>query len=374
MKEIRSIIQAYARAREEGRRSALATVVHVRGSAYRRPGARMLIGEDGRLTGAISGGCLEGDAMRKALHAIGEQRPSLVTYDTMDDDDATLGIGLGCNGVIQVLIEPIQPDDPANPLALLEKAAARRQAAVLTTFFSLSDRRKPQPGTCLFLGQDGAVHGSCPPLIPAGKWRQEALAALESGCSSWMQHTAADGSGLTAFHEFVPPAVNLVVAGAGNDVLPLVEMANLLGWEVRVVDGRANYARPERFGSACQVLLARPEEVLQHIFLDSYTIFALMTHNYNYDKALLAELCRRNARYIAMLGPRKKIARMLEEFESEGRPLSLEQVASIFSPAGLDIGAETSEEIALSILSEMKAFLSARQGTSLREKSQPIHM
>ena len=312
--------------------------------------------------------------MRKALRVINEQRPSLVTYDTMDDDDATLGIGLGCNGVIQVLIEPILPEDPANPIALLEKADARRQTGVLTTFFCLSDRRKPQPGTRLFLGQDGGVHGSCPPLVPAEHWQQEALAVLASGRSNWIQHTAADGSELTVFHEFVPPAVNLVIAGAGNDVLPLVEMANILGWEVRVVDGRANYARPERFASACQVLLARPEEVLQHLSLDSYTIFALMTHNYNYDKALLFELCRRNARYIAMLGPRKKIARMLEEFEAEGRPLSREQIATIFSPAGLDIGAETSEEIALSILSEMKAFLSERQGTSLREKLQPIHV
>jgi xanthine/CO dehydrogenase XdhC/CoxF family maturation factor len=374
MKEIRSIIQAHARAQEEGRRTALATVVHVRGSSYRRPGARMLIEEDGRITGAISGGCLEGDAMRKALRVINEQRPSLVTYDTMDDDDATLGIGLGCNGIIQVLIEPILPADPANPIALLEKADARRQTGVLTTFFCLSDRRKPQPGTCLFLGRDGGVQGSCPPLVPAERWRHEALAVLASGRSNWIQHTAADGSELTVFHEFVPPAVNLVIAGAGNDVLPLVEMANILGWEVRVVDGRANYARPERFASACQVLLARPEEVLQHLSLDSYTIFALMTHNYNYDKALLFELCRRNARYIAMLGPRKKIARMLEEFEAEGRPLAPEQIATIFSPAGLDIGAETSEEIALSILSEMKAFLSERQGTSLREKLQPIHV
>ncbi len=107
MKEIRDIIQAYKQAQAEGRQTALATVVHVEGSSYRRPGARMLVTDEGQLTGAISGGCLEGDALRKALLVMKEKRSMLVTYDTMDEDDAKFGVGLGCNGIIQVLIEPI---------------------------------------------------------------------------------------------------------------------------------------------------------------------------------------------------------------------------------------------------------------------------
>ncbi len=122
MKEIKDIIHSFEEAIKQGRQTALATVVHVDGSSYRRPGARMLITDEGQLTGAISGGCLEGDALRKALLVMSQQRSLLVTYDTMDEDDAKLGIGLGCNGIIQVLIEPINPGEPNNPIQLLKNS------------------------------------------------------------------------------------------------------------------------------------------------------------------------------------------------------------------------------------------------------------
>lgn len=372
MKEIREIIREYDQLQRAGKKAALATVVHVEGSSYRRPGARMLIAEDGRLTGAISGGCLEGDAMRKALHVISEQRSALVTYDTMDEDDTTLGVGLGCNGIIQVLIEPIVPADANHPVALLQMANKQRQEGVLATFFSLKNRRSPQPGTRLFLGQNGDTFGQCPLPALEMRWRQDAAEALQSRRSSWINYPATEGD-VTVFYEYLPPAIVLVIIGAGNDVIPMVDMAGILGWEAIVADGRANYAKPERFGSSCQVLLAKPEQVLEHIHLDNRTVFALMTHNYNYDKAMLHELCTRHARYIAMLGPRKKLGLMLEEFEAEGRPLSDLQLQAVFSPAGLDIGAETAEEIALSILSEIHGLLNDKPGNSLRLKTTPIH-
>ena len=125
MKEIKNIIGAYYKSVEQGRQTALATVVHLEGSSYRRPGARMLITDNGQLTGAISGGCLEGDALRKALLAMAEQKPMLVTYDTMDDDDAKFGVGLGCNGIIQVLIEPIDANQPNNPCLLYTSPSPR---------------------------------------------------------------------------------------------------------------------------------------------------------------------------------------------------------------------------------------------------------
>src|ERR1700744_6517091 len=124
MKEIIDIVTAYEQAVEQGKKTALATVVLVEGSAYRRAGARMLITEDGQLTGAISGGCLEGDALRKARMVILQQEPLLVTYDTMDDDDAKLGVGLGCNGIIHILIEPIH-DMQSNPIMLLRTGSIR---------------------------------------------------------------------------------------------------------------------------------------------------------------------------------------------------------------------------------------------------------
>lgn len=373
MKEIREIIKSYDEAEKQGKKSALATVVHVEGSSYRRPGARMLITEEGRLTGAISGGCLEGDALRKALHVMNEQRSILVTYDTMDDDDdATVGVGLGCNGIIQILIEPIIANDPNNPIALLKMVNSQRQQSVLVTFFTLTDRKRPQPGTRLFFGENGAQLGSQPLPELAAQLEADARKVLETQAAVWPSYQTSAGE-LTAFIEFIPPVVTLVLIGAGNDVMPMVEFADILGWEAKVVDGRATHARPDRFAKACQVLVAKPGQVLAQIPLDDWTVFALMTHNYNYDKAMLRELCQKKARYTAMLGPKKKLQRMLDELEEEGAGLSAESLATIHSPAGLDIGAETSEEIALSIIAEIKAVLHERNGASLRSKKVAIH-
>jgi xanthine/CO dehydrogenase XdhC/CoxF family maturation factor len=161
MKEIRDIIKAYDEAQKLGKQTALATVVHVEGSSYRRPGARMLIEDDGQLTGAISGGCLEGDALRKALLVMSEKRSRLVTYDTMDDDDAKFGVGLGCNGIIQVLIEPIDDTNPNNPIQYLRAINEKRQKEYLNNIVFLQDKKDPQYGTCLVVKEDGSVFRSC---------------------------------------------------------------------------------------------------------------------------------------------------------------------------------------------------------------------
>src|SRR5687768_6913906 len=156
MKELQDIIAAYDQAVTQNKKTALATVVKVEGSSYRRPGARMLITEDGTLTGAISGGCLEGDALRKAQQVMFRQRSMLVTYDTTDDDDAKLGVGLGCNGIIHILIEPIVASDQNHPVQLLKDWLLQRQNAVLVTLFSLEDKKGTQPGTSLLLTEQDA--------------------------------------------------------------------------------------------------------------------------------------------------------------------------------------------------------------------------
>src|SRR5687768_16990547 len=156
MKELKDIIAAYDEAEKEGKQSALATVVHLEGSAYRRPGARMLVTGDGKLTGAISGGCLEGDALRKAQLVMVQKKPMLVTYDTTDEDDASLGVGLGCNGIISILIEPIVAADENNPINLLKSVLAKREPAVVVTLFSI-EQKTAQIGTCLLVTGSGAV-------------------------------------------------------------------------------------------------------------------------------------------------------------------------------------------------------------------------
>ena len=370
MKEIRDIIKAFDEAQKLGKQTALATVVHVEGSSYRRPGARMLIEDDGQLIGAISGGCLEGDALRKALLVMTEKRSRLVTYDTMDDDDAKFGVGLGCNGIIQVLIEPIDISNRDNPIQYLKKVNEKRQTAALVTLFSLQDRKGPQYGTCLLLKEDGELIQHVPVL--KNVLLADANEVLINQVSSFKNYTS-DDHNITAFIEVIRPPVSIIIIGAGNDVMPVVNMADILGWETTVIDGRANYAKQERFVSACQVLVSKPENVLEQIAIDEHTVFLLMTHNYNYDMAMLKQLLGKNVAYIGMLGPKKKRERMLNELKEEGLNFSEQQLSVLHSPVGLDIGAETSEEIALSILAEIKAMFADKDVQSLRKIKEVIH-
>ena len=372
MKEILEIIQAYDAAVHAGKKSALAAVVHLNGSSYRRPGARMLVTDEGELTGAISGGCLEGDALRKAMMVLSQQKSKLVTYDTNDEDDAIVGLQLGCAGVIQVLFEPINPNDHNNPIQLLRKAVALRQKSVMVTLFSLDDKRNEQPGTCLLMEQNGNISGTIPYPELDHAIMEDVRYAMQTQLTSFKNYAGKKIS-LTAFIEFLKPPVSLVLIGAGNDAIPMMQIAYTLGWEVRVADGRSTHAKPQRFVNACQVLVSKPEKVLEQIPIDDQTVFVMMTHNYNYDKAMLKALLLLKVTYIGMLGPKKKLARMLDELRDDGIVLTGEQLNTIYGPVGLEIGAETAEEIALSTIAEIKAVLSGKTGGSLRQKQEVIH-
>lgn len=372
MKEIEDIIHAYDAAVKQNKQTALATVVHVQGSSYRRPGARMLITEDGQLTGAISGGCLEGDALRKALLVMSQQKPMLVTYDTTDEDDAKFGIGLGCNGIIQILIEPVIADVPLNPIDLLKRIISKRQKAVLVTLFSIENHKAHQPGTCVAQLENNEVLSSLPHQQLPLKLVDEIEDVYSKQASSIKTYKQSNPN-LTAFIEFIKPPVSLVIIGAGNDAIPLTQMADIVGWHTTIVDGRTNYATRERFPLAHNIIVAKPAEACLKISVDEQTVFVLMTHNYNYDLAVLRQLARLNVAYIGALGPRKKLERMLEELHTEGIDFTNDQLSKIYGPVGLDIGAEAAEEIALSIMAEIKAVLSNRQGQSLRERSATIH-
>lgn len=374
MKEISDIIRSYEAALLAGKRMALATVVHVEGSSYRRPGARMLVTDDGQLTGAISGGCLEGDALRKALLAISQQKNKLVTYDTTDDNDTTLGVQLGCNGIVHILFEPILSDQPEHPIELLKKVLEKRQNAVLATLFSLHSRTGNQPGTCFLYLETDNIHITNTADSTFSKTLSAEANHAKNIQDSFFKEFHMNGQTLTGFIEYLKTPPSLVIAGAGNDTIPLMEMAHVLGWDITVVDGRAGHATKQRFPKANKVLVARSNEVLAHIQPDKQTFFVLMTHNYNYDLALLKQLIEiEDCIYIGTLGPKKKLERMYNDLRLEGIEVTEKQKTKIFGPTGLDIGAETSEEIALSVLAEIKAVMTDRNGIFLREKSEPIH-
>jgi len=364
MKEIKDILKAYDLSIKTGQKAALATVVKVEGSSYRRPGARMLITEDGMLTGAISGGCLEGDALRKALSAIHQQENKLVTYDTTDEDDAKFGVQLGCNGIVRILFEPIKSDAECNPIDILALLEAGQESAVLVTLFSLTSVK--QIGSSLLYGSNLSIQNSA--AVLPHEVITDAEEVLTSKRSTFKSYTV-DGQSLEAFLELVNPPISLIIAGAGNDAQPLAQIADILGWQTTIIDGRPTHATALRFPTADKIRVLKPEQVLSNVKLNHQTAFVLMTHNYNYDLELLNLLLQTNARYIGTLGPKKKLIRMLEELQLA----TDENLSRIYGPIGLDIGAETAEEIAISIIAEIKSVFSGASTGFLKEKTLPIH-
>ena len=372
MKEIREIINAYNKAKKNEKRLALATLVHLNGSSYRRPGARMIVDEEGQLTGAISGGCLEGDALRKAVFCIHTQTPKLVVYDTSDEEDATIGIQLGCSGIIQVLFEPIDEHNPLNPIELLKKAIHKRQNTVLVTLYASQIKKGDTVGTSMLIEDSGEFHNNSTFQFVPEPLMQDIKETLTVKKSSFKSYQQNDNT-FNAFLSFISPPISLVIVGAGNDAIPLQSIAETLGWEVTIVDGRHTYAKIERFSSACQIIVSKPEQVLQQIPIDDKTVFVLMTHNYNYDYAILKALLGKNIPYIGALGPKKKLDNMINDLKAENIILNEKQKNILYGPVGLEIGAETPAEIALSITAEIMSVMNNKKGGSLRNLLTEIH-
>jgi xanthine/CO dehydrogenase XdhC/CoxF family maturation factor len=342
-------------------------VVKVEGSSYRQPGARMLVTEDGFLTGAISGGCLEGDALRKALLAINQQQNKLITYDTNKEDDLEFGIQLGCNGIVHILFEYIDESVSNNAMQFLKQLVAVRKEASMLTVFSLK-RNVAQIGTILLYRKDTEIlHRN-----DFGLGFLSDIKEVIRTKTTIIKKVAVEENHYEVLIEYIAPPVSLVIAGAGNDVQPLVKMADLLGWEVTLGDGRSTHSIARRFPEAKKVLVAKPEQLLESIVIDSYTYFVLMTHDYKYDLEVLKLLLKSGCSYIGILGPKTKLNRMLDDLKIE-RAISEQELNRIYSPVGLDIGAETSEEIALSIVAEIKAVIEEKKGTSLKYKKEKIH-
>jgi xanthine dehydrogenase accessory factor len=331
---------------------ALATVVHVEGSSYRKPGARMLITSDGVLTGAISGGCLEGDALRKALYVIQRQTPMLVTYDTSDDTDENgLGAALGCNGIIQVLLEPLVPGH-RYPMAFFQGIVAQRQPFALVTLYNRSERQGTQPGTCACLSEsDWETTPTLPNDIPLGDIQTLATHALRTRASDF----ATVGT-YEAFVEYVPPPVHLVVAGEGNDLVPLIALADLMGWSLTLLDGpRAYLSKMRQLPPTCRVL-RRHEGIFEQVHLDERTALVCMTHHFDSDKGILEAAFNAYPalRYAGLLGAKKKKVRLLDEWAAANFVLTEDQLARLHCPVGLDLGGHTPEAVALSIVAHLQ--------------------
>jgi xanthine/CO dehydrogenase XdhC/CoxF family maturation factor len=332
----------------------------------------MLITEDGETTGTVSGGCLERDVILKARRAIERGEITLALYDTTDEDDIDFGVGLGCHGVVQVLIEPLPGAGEQSYLPLLDELFRRRERCVLATVWRLSGPTGARCGSRMLLNGSGKLWDDIGNPQLAARIDEDAREALRKSQSSTRTYALPTGQA-EVFLELLRPPVPLVIFGGGPDVAPLVRFAGELGWHVTVVNGRPVAASRARFPSADAVVLCRPEHVTEEVRLRGDTVAVVMTHNYRLDLRLLEALLPSPVRYLGVLGPKSRTERLLHELSALGLAVPEAQRRKLHAPVGLDIGADTAEEIALAIVAEVRATLAGRVGGSLRDRQTPIH-
>jgi xanthine dehydrogenase accessory factor len=368
MKEQKSIIEAYKKIDFTKRKIALATVVKVRGSSYRSPGARMLITDEGTWVGSISGGCLEGDALRKARQVMNDGKAITVTYDTREESNQNLGIGLGCNGVIDVLLEPIDASNPHNAISIFQTLIEIKEPIAMATVFSSSEKN----GEKFLIDSRGAsmVEGSDASFK---KIIEDDLMKLFDGKRSFAKQYNYNKETIEVFLELIQPSVSLLIFGGGFDARPVSQLAKSLGWNVSVTDECVAHIAPVFFPSADKLSLCQRDFIDRDFDITPYTACVLMSHNYEYDRDVLKKLLKTDTPYIGILGPRKRFDKMLVEFSGNGIKVLPEDLHRIHSPIGLDIGAETPDEIAISIISEIQGKFSNRSGGFLKYRDAPIH-
>lgn len=372
MKELHDIVAAFEQVKSSTTTGAIATLVKAQGSTYRRPGARMLITSQGQMVGSLSGGCLESDVFEQAQAVMTSGKPIVVQYDTMSDDDIIWGLGLGCNGIVQILIERVEQENPFNPLAFLAECLHQRQAGVLATVFHVEGQVKAEVATRLMVYPDGTLKSNIEDADLVEQIRDDAWKSLDDSRSIVKTYPLPAGKA-EVFIEIIQPPVPLMIFGAGHDAVPLVRLAQELGWYVTVVDSRNVETTRERFLSANQVILSRPEGIGNCIHVNNRTMAVVMTHNYLHDLEILKTLLPSPVRYLGILGPKRRTEKLLQDLQEQGITPTESQLQRFYSPVGLNIGADTPEEIALSIVAEIQAVLTHHSGGSLRNKIGPIH-
>ncbi len=370
MKEQQTILKAYSAlpAREN---AVLATVVDVSGSSYRMPGARMLIEESGRSFGTVSGGCLEADVLEQAKKVLQTNAPTVITYDTTQNEDSVFGLGMGCRGVVRILLEAARE----NPLLdFWRESFEQRKRGAVATLISKPKGFPLQTGAKIFAwSKDNFETTFNLSDVQNNDFLQTVFAdtfqALTENCSGAKIYEIERGA-IKIFIETINPPVSLLLFGAGYDAIPVVDFAKNLGWRVSVIDHRTAWANAERFTNADEIINFRAEDLDALIFEDENSVAVIMTHNYDRDREILRRLLASSVKYIGALGPKKRAEKLLAEI---GGKFCDVQFARLYAPVGLDIGAETPEEIALAIVSEIQSVVTNRQGGFLRERHSGIH-
>ncbi|EJM64175.1 XdhC family protein, partial [Pseudomonas sp. GM55] len=377
MSDLYALLDAVDQASSAKIDAVLATVVKVEGSAYRRPGARMLIPLFGQTVGTISGGCLEQELARKAWWLTESGGAVVRRYSTAaqeeedaDDEDAALTFGLGCNGTVHVLLERHDAGKQSLLLDVLQRVRATGQPAALATVIAAGRTARVRVGARMGLN---AFMNACEGI------RCQALQhALQGDLRSTLARKKSQlmiyGSGadeVEVFLEYIAPQRRLVIFGAGHDAQPLVRFARDLNWHVTVVDGRAHFARPERFHGASQVIVAPIHEPFNLSSAVDGAAVVVMTHSFRQDRHWLENVLQCSPAYVGQLGPRERTERLLDEMGALAR--SPESLPRLHYPIGLDLGGDTPASVALAIVGEITAYLNERSGGMLKYRKTTIH-
>ena len=362
-----AVVAALAELAARGDTAVLASVVRVVGAAYRGVGARMLVRADGTTVGMVSAGCLEADLVAHADRVRAAEEPAVATYNNDADEDVVWGLGLGCDGTVEVLLEPLAPARGAAVAALLGRALAGDEPALLATVVRAAGTGAPDVGARVLAAPDTALRCD-------GDWGNGAvLARVLADIATARPGMLAIGGTEVAVERVAPP-IRLVVCGSGPDVVPVVRLASGLGWDVTVIAPHAASAgRADRFPGARVVARADAERAADAVALAPPTAAVVMSHDYARDRAYLGALLDSDAGYVGVMGPRRRTERMLADFAAIGRTWPDARLTHLYAPVGLDVGGDGPEAIALAVVAEVSAVASGRAGGHLRARRAPIH-
>lgn len=339
-----------------GDEAMLATVVDVRGSAYRRPGAKMVVtpGEGG--VGAITAGCLEDEVRQLARDVLDTGAARVETYDLMGDDDVW-GMGVGCNGVLDVLLEPLDES--------FERAVEAYESGTDTTVITVIDSEDDR----LAVGDRAYADnlGNFPADVGAE------LADLDITGRSRSVTVDTDAGSVTVFVDVIEAPADFVVIGTGHDVRPVVELAAQMDFSVTVAGFRGAKSEADRFPEADRVVSTSPRSLTDDVTIDADTSVVVMTHNYVDDRLTIETLLDTDAPYIGLMGPDDRFAEMLDDFAAEDVTFTDAQLDRVYTPVGLDLGGDTPGQIALSIVAEALAVRNDRTAGHLRTIDGHIH-
>jgi xanthine/CO dehydrogenase XdhC/CoxF family maturation factor len=362
---INHLIDAYRCLKKDPTDIVLATIVETFGSSYQKAGAKMLIARDGELTGLLGGGCFEKDLMEQAWSVFETGQSKTVFYDMRSPDDVIWGLGLGCNGAVRVLLQLLKIEDRFHPLNAIFDAAEANVTGILVTSFE-SEHPDFRVGYSIFQRSD--TIDSKPSLVSDPfPLQTSAYQAILQGKPHIEAHFI-ESHIIKVFYDLIQPPSQLLVLGAGVDTVPVVQYAKALGWRITVVDHRPDYIKQDRFPQADNLLNIIPQDLSEKLELDQFNAIVLMTHSIEYDERYLKIIANSNIPFIGLLGPTQRKDRLLHSLGTASAHIK----DKVFGPVGLDIGAETPAEIALSIMAGIHAAINGRNGGQLN--SNPPHV